>query len=324
MQPDKALLDTIRARLDDAQRILVVSHIRPDGDAVGSLLGLGLALQAVGKDVQMVLSDGLPVNFAHLEGGQQVRMQANGVFDFIIAVDCSEPKRIGDALNGYSKPDLNIDHHFTNSNFARYNLVIDDAVATAEILALYLSNLGLPLTSPVANALLTGLVADTIGFRTSNVKPGTLRTAAALMEAGGDLAGMYYPALVARSFQAARYWGAGLSRLQREDCLVWTSLFLADRQMAGYSKDDDADLVNILSAIEGMDVAIIFVEQAPERVKISWRLCGQAPAEIDVSQVAEQFGGGGHRAAAGAELDGSMEDVQAKVLEATRSVLGSQ
>jgi phosphoesterase RecJ-like protein len=214
---------------------------------------------------------------------------------------------------------LNIDHHPTNQQFGRLNLVIPEAVATAETLAQILPIW--PGPPQVADALLTGMVTDTVGFRTANMNPAALRVVADLMEAGGDLPRIYYPALVQRSFPAARYWGAGLAKLQREGRLVWTSLALEERYAAGYPDRDDADLVNVLSAIEGMDLALIFVEQAPDHVKISWRVCGLAPAELDVSGVAQQFGGGGHRAAAGAEMTGSLAEVQEMVLAATRKLL---
>jgi len=109
--------------------------------------------------------------------------------------------------------------------------------------------------------------------------------------------------------------------LQRDGRMAWTSLSLQDRQDAGYMARDDADLVNILSAISEMDIALIFVQQSQNHVKISWRVCGLASSDLDVSQVAQQFGGGGHRAAAGAEMDGSLEQVQETVLAATRKLL---
>lgn len=313
-------LAAARADLQSAQRILVVSHIRPDGDAIGSLLGIGLALQEAGKDVQLVLSDGLPASYRHLQGSNQVLRSATGPVDFVIVVDASDLVRTGDALNGYGQPDLNIDHHITNLNFARHNLVDPQAAAAAEVLALHMEDLGLKITPPVANALLTGIVADTIGFRTTNVTPLTLRLAAGLIEAGGNLTGVYYPALVSRSFSALQLWGAGLARLQKDDGIVWTALTRADRKAVGYPGRDDADLVNVLSAIENVDIAIIFVEQSESRVKISWRLCGLSAADLDVSQVALQFGGGGHKAAAGAEVDGALDHVIEQVLQATRAL----
>ncbi len=321
MEADNKILTAIRDEIHSARRILLVSHIRPDGDAVGSLLGMGLCLIAAGKQVDMVLSDGVPANFRFLAGSELIKKRAKGNYDYRIVLDASELRRIGWVLDGHPTPDLNIDHHITNDNFARYNLVLNDAAATAEILARYLPALGLTITLEAANALLTGMVTDTIGFRTTNVTPQVLRVAAGLMERGAQLAQVYYAGLVSRSFAAARFWGNGLCRVQSEDGVVWTSLTLADRTATGYPGRDDADLINVLSAVEGVDIAIIFVEQSADRVKISWRLCGQADIDADVAEIAGQFGGGGHRAASGADVDGSLELVSRSVLSATQLYL---
>ncbi|HEX9616884.1 MAG TPA: bifunctional oligoribonuclease/PAP phosphatase NrnA [Anaerolineales bacterium] len=303
-------------RLQEAQRILVVSHVRPDGDAIGSLLGMGLSLQTAGKEVQMVLADGVPAIFRHLSGSEQVRNQAEGSFDLIAVLDCSDLKRVGSALNGFSVPDLNVDHHPTNLNFARINLVEEEAVATAEMLARYLPAFGFPITEQVASALLFGVITDTLGFRTNNMTPNALRVAADLMEAGGDLPALYYKGLLRRTYEAAQYWGAGLSGLQREGRMVWTTLTMADRRAVGYPGRDDADLINVLASLEDVDVVIVFIEQPGDRIKVSWR----SQPGFDVSQVALQFGGGGHKAASGAEIEGSLEEVQAQVLESTRQL----
>jgi phosphoesterase RecJ-like protein len=307
----------ISQRLKTAQSIVIASHVRPDGDAVGSILGLGLALQQAGKAVQMVLSDGVPAAFRHLPGSSQVVKRASIQYDMCVVVDCSDLERVGCALNGVVRPDLIVDHHITNLDFGVINLVDPGAVATCAILAKHLPGWGFPITPPIASALLTGLVSDTLGFRTSNMTSEALLLAAFLMEGGADLPELYQRALVSHSFTALRYWGQGLSHLQREDRLVWTSLTLADRAVAEYYGNDDADLVNILSTIEEADVAVIFVEQKNARVKISWR----SQPGVDVSQVAMQFGGGGHPAASGAEIIGEMEEVEAQVLDATRSLL---
>lgn len=313
---DEAFLRQARARLQRARRILVISHVRPDGDAAGSLLGMGLSLQEAGKEVQMVLEDGLPAQFGHLAGSEQVRPRPEGSFDLIAAVDCSDLSRAGGVLEGQPIPDLNLDHHATNTLFARLNLVDPSAVATAELLAEFLPWCGFPIHRPAADALLFGLVMDSLGFRTANVTPKTLRIAAGLMEAGGDLPALYYRGLVRRSFEAARYWGAGLSALQREGSIAWTALTLADRRAIGYPGRDDADLINVLTALEGIDVAIIFVEQPNGHVKVSWR----SQPGFDVAEIALRFGGGGHKEAAGAEIHGALEDVRARVLEATRTL----
>jgi len=317
MPVDAPTLQKIKQGLQAAQRVLVVAHIRPDGDAIGSLLGLGLALQAIGKEVQLVSEDGVPANFRHLEGNDQVKRVPQGQFGFICVVDCSDMGRTGKALEGYPQPDLNIDHHLTNLNFARFNLVDYHAVATAEIIAGILPGLGLPLSQPVAEALLTGLITDTIGFRTSNMRPQALRLAAELMEVGADLPELYRQGLVSRSFPALRLWGAGLSKLERRDGLVWTTLTLTDDLTAGYTGHDDADLVNSMILIEDAEIAIIFIEQPGGRIKVSWR----AQPGIDVSQIALQFGGGGHPAASGAELRGSLQDVQEQIVGQTLLLL---
>lgn len=314
---DDRLIEAIGQAAQHAKRALVLSHIRPDGDAIGSLLGLGLALVDAGKEVQMVSPDGVPSSLRHLAGSELVTSKAAGDFDLVWVVDCSDLQRTGSALDGRSEPDINIDHHITNENFARWNLVETSAVATAEILANCLPAWGLPVGPRAASALLTGIITDTIGFRTANMSPAALRTAAWLMERGASLPDLYSRSLVERSFEAVRFWGEGLSTLERDGRLVWASLTREARRVAGYPGRDDADLINVLSAISGAEIAVVFVEQPNGKVKVSWR---SVPG-VDVSQVAQRFGGGGHTAASGAEIPGSLEEVRANVLQETRSLL---
>lgn len=111
---NKTIWSAIREQFQIAQNILIVTHLRPDGDAIGSLLGLGLSLQAVGKSVQMVSLDGVPAAFRYLSGSDKISRQVDGNFDLIIVVDCSDLDRVGNALNDLGQPDINIDHHITN------------------------------------------------------------------------------------------------------------------------------------------------------------------------------------------------------------------
>jgi len=296
----------------------VTSHVRPDGDAIGSSLALALALLDAGKQVQVVLSGGLPTSFKHLPGADMVRTKANGQFDLIVSVDCSDLKRIGDALDGYRTPDIVIDHHFTAEAFGTLNLIEPEAVATASVLTRHMREWGLVITAPIAANLITGLVTDTLGFRTANTTPEVLRQAADLMELGVDLSALYYRSLVQRTFVEAKYWGAGLSSLERADGIVWATLTVADRQASGYTGKDDSDLINIVSSIDDAEIAIMFVEQNSTRTKVSWR--GLNPT-VDVSQISLQFDGGGHKAASGAELSGGLAEVRERVLEVTRKVL---
>jgi bifunctional oligoribonuclease and PAP phosphatase NrnA len=308
----------IKQRLQAAHRVLVTSHIRPDGDAIGSSLALALALQDTGKQVQVVFSDGLPASFQHLPGSEIIKTRAEGDFDLIICVDCSDLKRVGNTLDGYRTPDIVIDHHSTNDAFGTLNLIEPEAVATASVLIRYMREWGLVITVQIAANLMTGLVTDTLGFRTANTSAESLRQAADLLDLGVDMSALYFLSLVRRTFKAAKYWGSGLSSLQRSDGIIWATLTLADRNTSGYTGSDDADLINVISSIEDADIAIIFVQQDENNTKISWR--GLKPL-IDVSGLASQFGGGGHKAAAGAEIFGNLDDVRKRVLEATRKAL---
>ncbi|MDK1028279.1 MAG: DHH family phosphoesterase [Anaerolineae bacterium] len=309
----------IKERLDTAQNVLIASHIRPDGDAIGSLIGLGLALQNSGKSVQMVLADGVPASFRFLEGSDQVRKEPDKDFDTFISVDCADFKRLGNVLGSIELPDINIDHHVTNQLFGTLNLIEGQEVATAAILTKHLPEWGYEITQPIASALLTGIITDTLGFRTSNMTSEALRQAAALMDTGVNMPEIYMRGLVRRSFAAARYWGVGLSKIDSSNGIVWSALSLEDRQSSLYPGNDDADLINMISAIENHKVGMIFVEQNDNHVKISWRALEPG---IDVALIAKHFGGGGHAAAAGADIQGTLDDVQPIVLKTTKEMLG--
>jgi len=316
---NEGMIDMIKARLDEAKNIVIASHVRPDGDAIGSLLGLGLALRNAGKSVQMVLGDGVSASYRHLEGSELIIKEPKGEHDTFITVDCADFKRVGKTFENFGQPDINIDHHKTNEMFGKLNLIEAEEVATAAILANYLPVWGYKITKSIASALLTGIITDTLGFRTANTNPSALRSCAQLMETGADMPDLYMRSLVKKSFVAARYWGAGLSNMEQRNGIVWSTLTLADRKKTGYGGNDDADLINMLSAIDGNKVGMIFVEQGDNHVKISWRALEKG---VDVSKVAKHFQGGGHAAAAGADIPGALSEIQPLVLKTTRELLG--
>lgn len=315
---DSKLIGEIKDRLSVASNIVIASHVRPDGDAIGSLLGLGLALRDAGKSVQMILVDGAPASFKHLAGSELIKKEPAGGHDTFITVDCADFKRTGKVFENFGQPDINIDHHKTNENFGKLNLIEAEEVATSAILTAHLPEWGYKITQPIAAALLTGIITDTLGFRTSNTTPEALRQCATLMETGVDMPEIYMRALVKKTFPAAKYWGAGLSSLESKNGIVWGTLTVADRKAAGYGGNDDADLINMISAIDGNKVGMVFVEQTDNHVKISWRAL---EAGVDVSPIAKHFQGGGHAAAAGADIRGSLSEVQKEVLEKTREML---
>jgi len=315
---DSQFSGEIKDRLGEAKKIVIASHVRPDGDAIGSLLGIGLALRNAGKSVQMILADGVPSSFKYLEGSKFIEKEPKGGHDTFITVDCADFKRTGSIFENFGQPDINIDHHKTNEKFGKLNLIEAEEVATSAILASHLPEWGFAITQPIAAALLTGIITDTLGFRTSNTTPEALRQAAMLMETGVNMPEIYMRSLVRKTFPAAKYWGAGLSSLQSKNGIVWGTLTIADRKSAGYGGNDDADLINMISAIDGNKVGMIFVEQSNHHVKISWRAM---EAGVDVSKIAKHFKGGGHAAAAGADIAGGLAEVQSEVLKVTREML---
>ncbi|TAK14333.1 MAG: bifunctional oligoribonuclease/PAP phosphatase NrnA [Anaerolineae bacterium] len=314
---NKALLNEARALLGAAQRILVAGHVRPDGDAIGSVLGLGMALEAQGKAVQMVLADGVSSSMKFIPGSDRIVTKASGEFDLVVALDTGDLERLGTAIPAGRAIDLNIDHHPTNTLYGRLNLVDPQAAAVAEILAQHLPDLGLAFTPEVRAALLTGLLTDTIGFRTPNTRPGTLRLAADLLEGGAPLAHLYFEALTKRTFSSVRLWGQALGKVKLADGIVWATISREDARAAGYSGRDDADLVNWLASVAESEIALVLVQQDDETVKVSWR----AEDGADVAQVAVQFGGGGHVAASGAVVKGNLLEVEERVLKATAAIL---
>jgi phosphoesterase RecJ-like protein len=279
------------------------------------MLGLCLSLRERGKQTHAVLAGGLPGRFAFLPGADEVERRIPEGEILVVAVDAAELDRIG--LPDVRQVDINFDHHPTNTYYAAVNLVDPDAPATTSLLYRLAPELGLPITPAVAANLLTGLLTDTIGFRTPNVTADTLRLAADLIDAGADLERAYRKGLVERTFLAVRYWGQGLSKLERRGELVWASLSLADRKLVGYPGPDDADLIELLTSIQEARVTVIFVEQSENQVKVSWR----SRPGVDVARLAAQFGGGGHTLAAGAIIKGGLQPVIEQVLAATGAAI---
>lgn len=317
----KSELETVQQMIEGANSIAVISHERPDGDAIGSLLATVIAFGREGKAITAHLVGGLPSRYTFLPGADAVSDTLPDAADLWVFVDASDIDRSGFPPDQIpAQIDIQIDHHPTNTRFARVNIVDDEAASTTQILFDLLVALGVEIDAAVASNLLVGLVTDTIGFRTHNVTPRVMEVAAELMRRGAGLAEIYEKTLSERTYVSVHYWGKGLNRIKRSNGLVWTSLTLSDRKEVGYPGSDDADLVNILARIEEAHIALVFVEQSASSVKVSWR----STPEFDVSKTAFAFGGGGHKQAAGATIEGTLEEVEAQVLAATEALLTQQ
>ncbi len=309
----------IRDLFHNAKHIALAAHIRPDGDAVGSLLGLGNALLHHGKQIQMILTDGVPASHRELPNAHLIKKKLETPADLYISLDCSDLKRLGNPFED-RVPHLNIDHHISNTYYAEFNYVEPQAAATAEVIASHLKEWGLTFDKDSATPLLAGIITDTIGFRTGNTTSMTLRLAADLIDQGADLYNTYYQNLTRQPVKALRLWEKSLSQMTYENQLIYASISLADKRSAGYDSTDDADFINLLSTIDDVKIAIVFVELSKDLVKVSWR----AAPGYDVSKIATMFGGGGHVAASGAEVKGSLTQVKELIINTTKQLMSEE
>ena len=317
----------IRFAIEKANHVLVIAHIDPDGDAIGSLTAMGQAMQQLGKRVLLVCDDPVPERFLYLPLAGEVRRmpRTDTSYDLVIAVDCADESRMGWAFESLPEPKpsvANFDHHVTNTRFGAFNIVDPEAGSTAEVLHRFLIETDVALTPGIAASLLTGIVTDTISFRTTNVTSATLRAAADLVDAGGDIADISLRALHQKPFIAAQMWGIGLSRLKTEaGGLHWTSFPREELQRAGIEGNPSSSgLVNFLIDIESAVMAVVLTEMTDGTVRVTMR--SQPP--YNVAEVATQFGGGGHALAAGCTLDGPLDRAESLLIDACRAALHRQ
>jgi phosphoesterase RecJ-like protein len=306
-------------RISSAQTVLVVCHVAPDGDAIGSLLGLGTALEQTPKHVTLICPDPVPEEYDHLPRWETVigplpeRPPPSGQGAVLVTLDCSAPDRLGKAYDAQwlaGIPIVNIDHHPTNTYFGEVNWVEPSAVATAQMLVHLIEALHIPLDADSATCLLHGLVSDTLGFRTPNTGVEVLRTAIRLMEAGAPLPYLTDRIFNHRPLGMVRMWTHALQELTLEGHILFSEVTQRMRREVGYDQDGDAGLVNFMNATNEADIAVVFSELEDGQINVSMR----STARYDVSQVAFQLGGGGHTQAAGCTLPGPLADAKARVL----------
>lgn len=302
------------ACIDAAESILLVTHVKPDGDAIGSLVGLGLALQQRGKTAILAVDGGTPDFAAFLHGAEQVQAAlSEGDWAVMISVDASDEARSGE-VGAYGRAHaakvINIDHHPTNTLFGDLHLVAADAASTTEVIFDWLTRMGQPILPDVAAALLTGLVTDTIGFRTNNVRPRTLEVAHALMVAGADMADIMTRTLVSRSFSQIELWKNVFPSIRLLSGVASAVVTQENLRAANLRDMTDAGLVSTLAAADEVKVAAVFKEQPQGQVEISFR---SKPGH-DVGTLALGLGGGGHELASGVTVTGTLDEVQARVM----------
>ena len=320
------MYDRILSQISSYHHIGVISHFRPDGDAIGSTLALGLALQDMGKAVTMWNEDEVPARYAFLEGAEMIRPLPEAVpaeLELLICVDTGDWKRLGDRAGelfaGFPRI-INIDHHGTNSRYGHENLVEGGSAACGYVLYKMLRHGGCVITPAIANAL---YATDTGSFQYSSTTPEVMQAAGELLAAGvdvGDINRRIYQEIPLSTLLVNR---EVLNHMVVE-CngeLSHYTMPAGRKAELGIGPEDTKDLVDIIRTVQGVRVSIIFEDLEDGRIRMSLR---SKDPHISVSDIAAQFGGGGHAMAAGIRMKGELENVRARVLEAIRERLKAE
>jgi phosphoesterase RecJ-like protein len=315
----------IQEAIQQSSNILVITHTGPDGDAVASLTAVGLALSQWDKTFTLMCDDSVPERFYFLALARRVKRPRNdhAGYDLVIAVDCGDEQRMGQSFASLPQPRppvINIDHHVTNTRFGQINLVVDTAVSTTEILHDLFTELGLTMDANLAMSLLTGLVTDTLAFRTVGTSAKTLKIASDLMAAGADLSLATSQGLNLKEFATVKLWQVGLDNMKLEDGLLWTTITRQQRKATGYTGSSSNGLSNLLADVEGVAIGAVLMEMGDGTVRVGFR----CRPPYNVAELAQNLGGGGHPLAAGCTLTGPLAEVEEQVVMMSKEAIRKQ
>ena len=320
-RPD-ASFEQIGEVLRNHQSFVLLSHVRPDGDAIGSQLALGFSLLALGKSVRMINEDGLPENLAFLKGSERIESPPAVPLDVevAIALDTATKPRLGDAaLHAASQAKiwLNIDHHISNPKYGDLNLIDATSPATGEILYDLITALDLPLPEETRDAIYVAVSTDTGSFQYPSTTARTYEMAADLVRRGLDVGTINSRTYDDHPYRRLELMRALLNTLERSDDGVVAHWELRDdvRLQLSLRPEDSEGLIDVIRAIRGVRLAVFFEELPDGKVRVSMRSKDRA---LDVCQIATRFGGGGHALAAGIRRKGPLHEAKARVLEAIR------
>jgi len=317
-------LEAVAAALRKGERFVVTSHDNPDGDAIGSLLGLHLALCKLGKDSLMVMGGATSFpeefGFLDLDGRGLARATPADMGErTLVAVDCAQASRILEpALVEGARSVVNVDHHHDNTRFGDVNLVVEDASSTAEVLADVLAALPLRLTPEIAGALYVGLVTDTGRFQYSNTTPKALRLAAELVDAGADASRVFVEVYESTPFPKLKLLARALERATPlvDGRVVVSQLVRDDFEDAGAQEPYSEGIIDVLRAVDGAELVALVRETPNGSTTARKGSLRSRPDGVDVSAIARTFGGGGHRRAAGFSTNLPMDEITDAIVTA--------
>ncbi len=304
-------IERILSEFAPGRSFVLTSHARPDGDAVGSLLGLSDLLEARGCRTEIVLADPVPAVYRTLPGSERIRHASSPSFGDsdglrpVVVLECDSVERTG--LRGLEGRYLiNIDHHASGRNYGDLNWIDPEACAVGAMVYELMVAMGGAVTAETATCIYAAILADTGGFTSRSTTPATLSTAAELARLGADPARIANDLCFSSPECKVRLLGAALVNMQREGPIAWSWATLGDLERLQAMAEDCDGVVNYLVGIAGVEAAFFAVElPTPGEYRLSLR----SKSQLDVARVAESFGGGGHRAASGCLMRGSLESV---------------
>lgn len=315
----------IGSRIRLAKRIAVIAHVRPDGDAIGSTLALASVLREIGKDAVSCNEDGVPSNLAFLPGSRTLVTPGHlsGEFDLVLVLDTSNRVRAGAEALARLKGAacwINIDHHISNEGYGDFVYVDETAPATGQIVFELVEALGWPLTDVARDNLYVAISTDTGSFQYPSTTARTYEIGASLARAGadiGELNSKIYDSYPLRRIEVLRELLNDLKLDSDERCASW-ALTMEMKDRLSVHPEDTENLINLLRGIDSVIVAVFFEELRDGSIRVSMR---SKDSRADVSAVCGCFGGGGHRLAAGARIDGELSEIQPKVLKQIHETL---
>lgn len=321
-------LDKLAQRINSCRSFILCSHIRPDCDALGSELGMAGVLQQLGKQVRIINGHPTPPVLTFLDPSQKIEVIHEHVRPESIQADCfivldtsawAQLGPMGEVLRGFPGVKLCIDHHVGEDDLGTEFFKDTSAEATGHLVAKIAKQMGVTMTKQMATALYAAIATDTGWFRFSSTTPDTYRIIAELVEAGAVPSQIYTDLYERDTLGRIRLRGRILARTASEldGKLVYTHVLKEDFPETGALPPDTEDAINLTLAIGGTKVGIIFVEQIAGGFKLSFR----SRCAVDCNSLAREFGGGGHKAAAGAFLMGTLNEVQARVLPRVREAM---
>lgn len=315
MQSPKHPLDAIVAALRAGERFLVCSHSRPDGDAVGSVLAMGMLLQQMGKRVDLVTADRVPQVYRKLPGADEIRtaLRVHGPYDAAILLECDSYART--RLRGLEAfPIINIDHHASGLEWGQINWIDRDAACVGQLVHKLVKAAGAQVTPEMATCLYTTLLTDTGGFLFGMLQGSTFALAEELVEAGADPIKIAQNTYFSTPMSKLLLLGAALSTLHREGRITWVWLTHADMMRTCAAEEDCEGIVNYALSVADVE-ASVFLRELPEgRIRVSLRSKGK----VNVAALAEGKGGGGHENAAGCTLEGPLARALEEILTELR------